>query len=566
MKPLAKVTLMIQDQTLGPLGIDLTEEIDLVLPDHPHDKFLDGPTCRRVATIDFDPATGDPLPPPSPFEPFDASEPTVGRYRTEGLPVDAPESLAVNGFGTVLETIAMFEEPEALGRRVEWAFDGEQLLVVPRAGEWANAFYERATRSLQFYWYSAATSEKVYTVLSRDSVAHECGHALLDAIVPSLYDGSTPESLAIHEAIADLVAVLMALRSKALVRAVLRINAHSIDKTSAFSSIAEQFGITNPNPDDPHPHALRDLQNNLSMHEVNQTNPHELSTVLAAIFYQVLVVMFEGSKQRFMRPDSTGNQINLDNAARSLLWAADIFRRVLLRGIDYFPPGELTFADVARATLAADRAQDNGPRTESIEKNRLDFAKRFVERGVIRSVEELDYSAPSALDVTPEFLSDLYDSEWIAYRFVEQHRHHFGIEKGTPFEVLPRVDATKRIRVGKLEQRELILKVGWDITEPNGVTEIPASERRVRTGATIAWRWSDGRVLALVRSTVCATTQRAARDKYLTNLLQHNDIPVVEGSPKGTSVDNDGTAIRILDDVARITCTQRLLHIQRPKP
>ena len=100
--------------------------------------------------------TGAPLPAPAKFIPGRV-QPTHGRYDTDTDHRDSPEFLAVNAFGTVFETIRMFEEPGALGRRVKWAFDGEQLLVVPRAGEWANAFYDRATRSLQFFWFNAGT-------------------------------------------------------------------------------------------------------------------------------------------------------------------------------------------------------------------------------------------------------------------------------------------------------------------------------------------------------------------------------------------------------------------------
>jgi hypothetical protein len=40
----------------------------------------------------------------------------------------------VSVFGAVHKTIRMFEEPDVLDRRVVWAFDAPQLLVVPRAG------------------------------------------------------------------------------------------------------------------------------------------------------------------------------------------------------------------------------------------------------------------------------------------------------------------------------------------------------------------------------------------------------------------------------------------------
>ncbi|MDT5192102.1 MAG: hypothetical protein QOI28_4353, partial [Mycobacterium sp.] len=143
---LAEIDLMIQDEKFGTTGEKLVEQKKLKLDDDEYDRFLDGPTCRRIAIVDFEPATGAPLGAPATFTPFTASTPTRGRFKTEGMKRDSPEFLAVNAFGTVFETVQMFEESGALGRPVTWAFEGEQLLVVPRAGEWANAFYDRSTR------------------------------------------------------------------------------------------------------------------------------------------------------------------------------------------------------------------------------------------------------------------------------------------------------------------------------------------------------------------------------------------------------------------------------------
>src|SRR6185295_18081466 len=114
----------------------------------------------------------------------------------------SPGVLSVSVFGTVHKVISLFEEPDTLGRRIDWAFDGPQLLVVPRAGDTANAFYERYSRSLQFFHVDRPGVGRVYTAASQDIVAHETGHAVLDAIAPDLYDAVTPQSLAMHEAIA----------------------------------------------------------------------------------------------------------------------------------------------------------------------------------------------------------------------------------------------------------------------------------------------------------------------------------------------------------------------------
>jgi hypothetical protein len=102
--------------------------------------FLDGPVSPRVAVLDFEPNGA--LAPPAPF--VAPKEPEgEGRYTVpQVVPGVAMDRLAaaVSVFGAVNKTMNMFEEPDALGRKVTWAFDAPQLLVVPRAGDWANAF------------------------------------------------------------------------------------------------------------------------------------------------------------------------------------------------------------------------------------------------------------------------------------------------------------------------------------------------------------------------------------------------------------------------------------------
>src|SRR5688572_187745 len=103
--------------------------------------FLYGPITRRVAVLDFDPQTGA-LVPGCEYTAPDHKR--VGAYQVSNLQdIYSPSFIQANVFSTILQTMYMFEERDALGRKIKWAFDGPQLLVVPRAGEWANAFYER---------------------------------------------------------------------------------------------------------------------------------------------------------------------------------------------------------------------------------------------------------------------------------------------------------------------------------------------------------------------------------------------------------------------------------------
>ncbi len=251
---------------------------------------------------------------------------------------------------------------------------------MPRAGEWANAFYDRGTRSLQFFSFPDGAGNRVYTGLSRDIVSHECGHALLDAVVPSLYDSSTPQSVAIHEAVADLVAVIMALDSARLRQAVLALSGNSLSGPNAFNNIAEEFGMARPGADGMGRTALRALQNDSTLETLAGERPHVLSTLLSAIFYDTLCTIFTVRFEDEQWSDDAGVALPTDEAANKALGTAlIIFRRFLLRGIDYLPPGELSFADVGRATLGG---RPCGPArrrlSEALIEQRRSFAESFV--------------------------------------------------------------------------------------------------------------------------------------------------------------------------------------------
>lgn len=555
----AEVDLLIQDASVSQLQTSMggsdagRERKKLIISDDVNDRFLDGPACRRIAVVDFDPTTGDPLPPPAVFTPF-ASNPRSGRYVADGDPTSAA-SIAVNTFGTVFQTVRMFEGPDALGRQVDWAFGSEQLLVVPRAGEWANAFYDRGTRSLQFFSFPDSAGNRIYTGLSRDIVSHECGHALLDAVVPSLYDSSTPQSVAIHEAVADLIAVIMALDSARLREAVLALSGNSLSGPNAFNNIAEEFGMARPGADGMGRTALRALQNDSTLEKLAGERPHVLSTLLSAIFYDTLCTIFMVRFEDEQSPDEAGAVLPTQEAANKALGTAlIIFRRFLLRGIDYLPPGELSFADVGRATLAADRAaRPDAESSEALIEQRRSFAERFVRRLIVAESGRLDCARPEVLDVPAERVGQLHDSDWAAHEYVTRHRSTLGIPDDLSFTVLPRVDSTKVIgprRGGAAPvQRELIVKVAWNHTED--VTGDAPRLRVVPTGATVVLKWETGECLALVHSDVTGADQQRERDRLLVELENQGVL-----DPD----DEAGIGLRGAGD-AGLRSSHRLLHL-----
>lgn len=546
------------------------------------DFFLDGPVTRRVAILDFDPKNGKLVPGARFVPPQD--EKGQGRYELpKGKDLNDPTFLQVATFGGVYKTLDMFEEADTLGRRVQWAFPGPQLLVLPRAGEWANAFYERSSRSIQlFYFVPQDGSQPVYTCHSQDIIAHETAHAVIDGVVPDLYNATSPEGLAIHESMADLATLMMAFRSRELAARVLSQTGGSIDRPSAFTAIAEQFGSALRD----NRHALRDLSNSRTMNDpgLDRSSPHALSEVLSGALYAVMVKIYDELRQMPEDDDApvTPLAVNAEfrqwanspepNArrfrtgdrrgtapARALFIASERFKRTVLRGLDYLPPGEVSFADFGRAMLASDEAShpDSGQQREWLK-------QEFTRRGIVSRPEVVDVETNydnkevAALDV-----EELVRSDWLAYQFANRNRGLLRIPPRVPFEVRPRLDVTKAYyhRGDEIKKvRECLFKVAWSETEKNGAGGGLPTERRIIRGTTLAIDFKSKQVRAVVTGGAGGPLRRS-RDAFLARLLQRDALRVGEaagpdGKPLRGAVSGDVT-----QGVLRLRATARALHM-----
>jgi hypothetical protein len=322
---------MIQDPAIATTDTGLlVEDWTEIEEDH----YLDGPVTPRLAVVDLDPTTEQNVP-GARFQPPEGDR-TLGRYDVDEADIYSPTFIQVSVFATILRVVYMFEEPDTLGRKITWGFDAPQLLVVPRAGWWENAYYERLSHSLQFFSFQAG-DQIVHTALSRDIVAHETAHALIDGIDRDLYDALDPQSLALHEGIADLVAMLAAFRSSRLSRAVLDKTNGSIEKSTAFSSIGEEFGRAL----DPSGKAgyLRSLLNRKKLDPnadpADEPEEHELSQVITGVLYEFVCVLHEDYKREIAL---AGNKTEFQASGEALFRARERFKRTILRALDYLPP------------------------------------------------------------------------------------------------------------------------------------------------------------------------------------------------------------------------------------
>lgn len=549
----ARLPMMLDDpETSRYAGLDDFEMFDT----RDEDFFLDGPVSRRVAVLDFDAANGAVLPGARFADP--------GKRKLGGYDCPAEEGIfgrsfqQVNAFATVLRTMYMYEEPDALGRRLTWAFGAPQLLVVPRAGEMANAFYERESHSLQLFHISRAGKPPACACLSRDIIAHETGHAILDGIAPDLYNSLTPQSLALHEAIADLTALLMSFRSSKLRQAVLKATNGSIADSTAFATVAPEFGMAR----DPTGAAryLRSLLNEKTLdradtsldengvpNRVNRYEPHSLSEALSGALYTVMVKIHGAL--------STG----YSGSGKALFVGGERFKRMILRALDYLPPGEVSFGDYGRAILASDQAAHPKDGQE-----RQWICDELVRRALVPDKAALEvetnvrYRPLAKVD-----LQTLADSDWAAYRFADRNREFLGIPKGLAFRVRPRLDTTKlyyRTQGAEPEPiRELIFKVSWDQEEPNGTGSPPLQIpglRQITVGTTLAIDWETRTVRARLTSQ-WKGEQPADRDEMLRKLAAAGAL-----SEDGRS----GLRVESSNGVIRVRATARMLHVAGAAP
>ncbi len=123
-----------------------------------------------------------------------------------------PQFRQVSIWAILQNTLNHFEGGYGLGRPILWGFEGNRLIVVPQAGYGENAYYDRQSKSLQFYYFDDEDGGRIYTCLSSDIVNHEFGHALLDGIRPYYLEAVSPQTAAFHEFLGDLTAILMAFR------------------------------------------------------------------------------------------------------------------------------------------------------------------------------------------------------------------------------------------------------------------------------------------------------------------------------------------------------------------
>lgn len=180
---------------------------------------------------------------------------------------------------------------------------GKPLQVVLDGEEDLNAFYDRKT--LTFH-HATIKGKKVHTADSPDVVAHEVGHAVLDALRPELWNAALDEVAAFHESFGDLTALLSALQVEEVAAAVLKETGGMLYSNSVVSRFAVQFGksVHAVNPASAPRDCLRNAVNSffyrepmllppMAPHFELSSEPHSFSRLFTAGFFEGMAAMLK---------------------------------------------------------------------------------------------------------------------------------------------------------------------------------------------------------------------------------------------------------------------------------
>lgn len=249
---------------------------------------------------------------------------------------------------------------------------GDRLDVHVDAGVDLNAYYDRA--SLTFF-HAEVAGQTVYSAESPDVVAHECGHAILDALRPQLFDAMSAEVAALHESFGDCSAILVALQVPSMRTAVLTDTGGELYSNSRVSRLAEQLGwaIAQRLPCATDPGCLRNAVSCFFYEPPERlpirgpaviltSEPHSYSRVFTSAFLATLGGMF-AILTREPDPDAL-QQATVDAG------------KLLVAAVQSAPIVPAYLAQVGAHMLAADQAQFSGTYRSAIRSG-------FIGRGLM---------------------------------------------------------------------------------------------------------------------------------------------------------------------------------------
>ena len=535
---LLRAKIYLQDPFVADLEESVgIEEIEMPTPEP---VLGPGPSTSRIVVVDYNADLDVVLEPAAPLA--DETGFNIGRTN----PLENAKFHQVNAWAVVNRTLQLLEADRVLGRRVPWAFEGGRITIIPHAGYWENAYYDRSTGALHFFYFAGKNGLPVFTCLSHDIITHELGHAVLDGLKPYYNEISSPATAGFHEFFGDAVALATKLTHRPI--AVLVAGSQdAVNSSNVITNIAAGFGAgLSANYGSLANAYLRSAANNKKMKDVEGVyEEHLYSEVLTGAYYSFLKKAYATRLKAALADPERPNDTDGQRRVRALISAAEVTSRILIRAIDYCPPVDIQFIDFAKAAIRSDQMAypiDVGG-------HRRDLMEVFMDRGIARSERDLR----SEFELRNDDLRDLdverlSASKTDAYDFVNANRHALQIPPESNLEVINVYRTNKVSSRGYRPPREIIIEFVWaeDVQLlGEGYGRFRGSVVPLWCGGTIVFS-RDGNVLhyALKRGTA---ERRTRLRNYIKHLIATRAISMASRDTGFGSADKGGSVVGHLD-------------------
>ena len=279
------------------------------------------------------------------------------------------------------------------------------LALLPDVGKQMNAFYDR--ESLSFF-HQPVGRQTTYSGASTDCVAHETGHAVLDALRPDLWSINMLEVAGFHEAFGDVTAIVTALADRPTREALLKISP-KLDKPNFVEAIVEDLANTvrrvagAKHPASKPRHALNTFRWQLPQTMPANGGPdvmiaevHSIARIISGCFYDVLRGIFTASgapTQARLWSATKTTALLFHEAARTALAVPRFFQAI------------------GRAMVLADRTANNGKFEKVIGQAFFNHGLPLGTQALLAPTLALAGASPritrSAVQLAPATISDL---------------------------------------------------------------------------------------------------------------------------------------------------------------
>jgi len=257
--------------------------------------------------------------------------------------------LAQHTYAVAASTLAAFES--TLGRRMGWARGRRLRIHAYDTVPYANSGYDREDGVIRFgHRRDGRERLSVPLALYRDLVAHEVTHAILAGYRTRWSDQfASLDQFALHEAIADLVAMLSVFSSAERVEQLLdplgsgATDLAGLDEQILLSGLFSfGDGLFSHGP------ARQSMRAPVPADWRTLPDPHRRGEPIVQAVLNVVARLWK------VRLDQPGGRSSLYQVAKSGAKVGEQVLAMLIRGLGYMAPVDVTWTDLLRGVLSAD--------------------------------------------------------------------------------------------------------------------------------------------------------------------------------------------------------------------